>query len=451
MKGRIVILGAGESGAGAAVLAKKNGYDTFVSDKGIISSEAKGILEENAIPFEEGKHSDHLILNADEVVKSPGIPATIPLVVKLKEKGIPIIDELEFAFRFTKAKIIAVTGTNGKTTTTLLIYHLLKEAGLNVGLGGNVGVSMAKQLATQDFDYWVLEVSSFQLDGMIDFRPHIAVLLNITPDHLDRYGFQMQQYIDSKFRIMQNMGSDEHLILFADDENIKKELNKRHIGTSMYKLSLEGLKEKGAGVTAEKLQFRLTDKNSVDWELTKSELPIRGKHNLVNCMAAISAAHLVKLSPQEIRKGLATFQNAPHRMELVTQKEGVDYINDSKATNVESAWYALDSIQKPIIWIAGGTDKGNDYSSLQPLVKERVKALICLGVDNVKIKEAFEGRVGELFETQTMNQAVEMASKLAEKGDVVLLSSACASFDLFKNYEDRGEQFKTAVKALQKN
>jgi UDP-N-acetylmuramoylalanine--D-glutamate ligase len=451
MSKRIVILGAGESGVGAALLAVARGFNTFVSDMGSIAAKYKQVLEDNSIAFEEGRHTADLILNADEVIKSPGIPDKAPIVKALFEKGIPVISELEFAFRFTNAKMIAITGTNGKTTTTLLTYHLLKSAGLNVGLAGNVGKSFARQVLEKEFDYYVLEVSSFQLDGMYAFKSDISILLNITPDHLDRYDYKISNYVDSKFRIAQNMTKGDAFIYFAENPLLAEALPQKEIGAVTYGIHLDSIFGRGAWVEKENLNFCLDSKEGVRFSLSMDELPLQGKHNQINSMAAILAAMLVGIGSETIKKGLTTFKNAPHRLEPVASIKEVMFINDSKATNVDSVYYALESFKQPVVWIAGGTDKGNDYEMIRGLVEEKVKGLVCLGVDNEKLKRAFSGILPKIEETRNVNEAVKLAYAMASAGDAVVLTPACASFDLFKNYEDRGEQFKKAVIEFKNN
>jgi UDP-N-acetylmuramoylalanine--D-glutamate ligase len=442
---RIVILGAGESGTGAAVLAKKQGMDVFVSDLSAIRDDYKKKLEQYAILYEEKQHTEELILSADEVVKSPGIPDKAPLIIKLKEKSIPIISEIELAGRYAKAKTICITGSNGKTTTTMLTYHLLKEAGLNVGLAGNVGNSFALQVAENNFDYYVIELSSFQLDGMYDFRADIAVLLNITPDHLDRYEYNMQNYIDSKMRIIQNQTEDDAFIFWNDDSAIKKELEKRKPKVSLYPFAehkAEGVK----GYVENKNIIINTPKGNFTME--EELVALTGKHNLYNSLASSIAAKLMDIKNDEIRKSLSNFQGVEHRLEKVARVKGVEYINDSKATNVNSCWYALQSMKSPVVLILGGTDKGNDYGEIEALVKEKCKALIFLGADNSRLHEFFDGKMESIYDAGSMREAIGKAYEVAEMGDVVLLSPCCASFDLFKNYEDRGQQFKDCVRKL---
>ena len=442
---RVVVLGGAESGVGAAVLAKVKGYDVFLSDKGQIKEEYAAQLRKWEIPFEQGQHTEELILNADEVVKSPGIPGTVPMVQKIREKGIRVVSEIEFASRFDSAKKICITGSNGKTTTTSLIYYLLQNAGLNVGLGGNIGKSYAYQVATEHFDYYVLEISSFQLDDIYDFRPDIAIITNITPDHLDRYDHKMENYVAAKFKITQNLRSDDCFIFDTDDEITVGHLSKIVLRCKMLPFSQEKEVEQGAFLKDDRMVLRY-DKEETD--LFLEDLALGGKHNIYNSMAAALAAKATGIENEVIRRSLATFQPIEHRLEPVLSIKDVLYINDSKATNVDSAWYALECQKRPVVWIVGGTDKGNDYSVLNALVKEKVKAIVCLGVDNANIHAAFEGMVGTIVDALSAKEAVEKASALAKAGDVVLLSPCCASFDLFKNYEDRGEQFKAAVRNL---
>ena len=442
---RVVVLGGAESGVGAAVLAKVKGFDVFLSDKGQIKEEYAAQLRKWEIPFEQGQHTEQLILNADEVVKSPGIPGTVPLVQKIREKGIRVVSEIEFASRYDSAKKICVTGSNGKTTTTSLIYYLLQNAGLNVGLGGNIGKSYAYQVATEHFDYYVLEISSFQLDDIDSFRPDIAIITNITPDHLDRYDHKMENYVAAKFKITQNLRSDDCFIFDTDDEITVGHLSKIVLRCKMLPFSQEKEVKQGAFLKDDKMVLRY-DKEETDIFL--QDLALGGKHNIYNSMAAALAAKAAGIENEVIRTSLSTFQPIEHRLEPVLSIKDVLYINDSKATNVDSAWYALECQKRPVVWIVGGTDKGNDYSVLNDLVKEKVKAIVCLGVDNAKIHAAFEGMVGTIVDALSAKEAVEKSAALAKAGDVVLLSPCCASFDLFKNYEDRGEQFKAAVRNL---
>ncbi len=443
----MVILGSGESGVGSAILAKQKGYEVFVSDKGAIKEKYKTPLQENSIAFEEGKHSEELILNATEVVKSPGIPEKAEMVQKLKAKNIPVISEIEFAGRYTDAKKICITGSNGKTTTTMLTYHILKKAGYNVGLGGNVGKSFAYQVATENFDYYVLELSSFQLDDMYQFKADVAVLLNITPDHLDRYEYKFENYTKSKFRITQNQTKEDSFVYCADDKVIEEFMKHHEIKAEPVPFSIKK-KIEGNGAYLNENQLTLNYKNQNPLIMTIEQLALQGKHNVYNSMAASLAARIVDVRKETIRESLQDFQNVEHRLEFVASINGVEFINDSKATNVNSTWYALESMEKPTVWICGGQDKGNDYNELTEIVKGKVKAIVCLGVDNKKIIKAFEGLVETIVETKTAREAVAASYKLAKKGDAVLLSPACASFDLFQNYEDRGMQFKAAVRGL---
>ena len=442
---RVVVLGGAESGVGAAVLAKVKGYDVFLSDKGEIKEKYADELRKWEIPFEQGRHTEDLILNADEVVKSPGIPGTVPMVQKIREKGIRVVSEIEFASRFDSARKICVTGSNGKTTTTSLIYHLLQQAGLNVGLGGNIGQSYAYQVATAHFDYYVLEISSFQLDDIYDFRPDIAIITNITPDHLDRYDHKMDNYVAAKFKITQNLRADDCFIFDSDDAITVGHLSKIVLRCKMLPFSQEKEVEQGAFLKDDKIVLRY-DKEETDIFL--EELALGGRHNVYNSMAAALAAKATGIGNEVIRRSLATFQPIEHRLEPVLSIKDELYINDSKATNVDSAWYALECQKRPVVWIVGGTDKGNDYSVLDSLVKEKVKAIVCLGVDNAKIHAAFGDLVPVMADALSAEEAVKKAAAFAAPGDVVLLSPCCASFDLFKNYEDRGEQFKAAVRNL---
>ena len=442
---RIVILGGGESGVGSAVLAKVKGFDVFLSDMGKISDEYASMLEKWEIPFEQGCHTEELILNADEVIKSPGIPSTAPMVKKIEEKGIGVISEIEFAGRYDNAKKICITGSNGKTTTTSLIYHLLCQAGLNVGLGGNIGKSYAYQVATEKFDIYVLELSSFQLDNMYDFKADIAVITNITPDHLDRYEYKMENYVKAKFRVTRNMSSDDCFIFCSDDEITVNHLNQIVMKAKMLPFTQKTQVEQGAYVDGDRMIVRFKED---ECDMYLQELALGGKHNIYNSMAAALAAKAMDIDNEVIRDGLATFQAVEHRLEKVLSIRDVLYINDSKATNVDAAWYALECQTRPVVWIAGGTDKGNDYSTLVPLVKEKVKALICMGVDNAKLHEAFDEHVEWTYDVRSAEEAVKIADSIAASGDVVLLSPCCASFDLFKNYEDRGRKFKEAVRNL---
>ena len=440
-------MGGGESGVGAAVLAKVKGFDVFLSDNGQIAGHYADDLRKWDIPFEEGGHTEDLILNADEVIKSPGIPSTVPMIQKLEAKGTPILSEIEFAGRYDNAKKICITGSNGKTTTTSLIYYLLQNAGLNVGLGGNIGKSYAYQVATEHFDYYVLEISSFQLDNCYEFHPDIAIITNITPDHLDRYGYQLENYVKAKFRITRNLSPEDCFIFDSDDEITIDHLNKIILSAKRLPFTQKTEVEQGAFVKDDKIVVKYEDE---ECDIFLKELALGGKHNIYNSMAAALAAKASGIDNKTIRESLATFQPVEHRLEPVLSIKDVLYINDSKATNVDAAWYPLECQSKPVVWIVGGKDKGNDYEVLKPLVKDKVKAIVCLGVDNSKIKAAFGDIVGEgkLVETRSAADAVKEASKFAEAGDVVLLSPCCASFDLFTSYEDRGRKFKEAVRML---
>jgi UDP-N-acetylmuramoylalanine--D-glutamate ligase len=441
----IAILGAGESGCGAALLARTRGMDVFVSDMGVIADKYRQLLIDNAIAFEEGKHTEEKIMTAAEVIKSPGIPDKSPMIKKLHEKGIPVISEIEFAARYTQAKKLCITGTNGKTTTTLLTYHILKKAGLNVGLAGNVGTSFAMQVATGDHDYYVIELSSFQLDGMYDFRADVSVLLNITPDHLDRYEYKLENYIDSKFRITRNQRPEDAFIYCADDPILTAALSNHPVAATAYPFSIT--KEEGMSGFVKNENLHINIKNQ-DLHMSIFDLALQGKHNLYNTMAAGIAARIIDIRKEIVRESFADFKNIEHRLEPVMTVHGIEFINDSKATNVNSTWYALECMQKPVVWIVGGVDKGNDYETLRELVKEKVKAIVCLGTDNKKIIETFSDIVPEIAEAKSATEAVKASYEFGRKGDVVLLSPACASFDLFKNYEDRGWQFKKAVRGL---
>ncbi|RNL84485.1 UDP-N-acetylmuramoyl-L-alanine--D-glutamate ligase [Sinomicrobium pectinilyticum] len=442
---RLVVLGGGESGVGTAILGKKAGFEVFVSDKGIIKEKYKDVLEQHEITWEEGKHTAERIYSADLVMKSPGIPDKVPLIRELAGRGIPVISEIEFAAGYTNGQLIGITGSNGKTTTTMLTYHLLKSEGLDVGMAGNIGDSFAQMVAEDDKAYFVLEISSFQLDGVVHFRPHIAVITNITPDHLDRYEYEFRNYIASKFRITINQTEEDYLIYDADDEVITDWLEKHPVKSRLLPFSLEKEISNGAYVKENKIILTI-DNDQIT--MSTDTLALEGKHNIKNTMAASLVAHLVKVRKKTIRESLENFQGVEHRLEKVLKIQNVQYINDSKATNVNAAMYALDSMSAPTVWIVGGEDKGNDYGVLMPLVREKVKAIICLGIDNTKIIETFGKVVDLMVETQSMEEAVKIAYKIAEKGDNVLLSPACASFDLFQNYEDRGSQFKEAVKRL---
>ena len=443
---RLVILGGGESGVGTAILGKKKGYDVFVSDFGKIKENYKEVLTINKIAWEDEKHTEELILNADVVMKSPGIPEKSPIVKKLLEKKIPVISEIEFAAPFTTATTIGITGSNGKTTTTLLTYHLLKQGGLNVGLAGNIGKSFAWQVAENKHDCYVLELSSFQLDGIINYKPDIAVLLNISPDHLDRYNYDYNLYIDSKFRITMNQNEDDYFIYDEDDEAIANWLANHKIKANKLPFSLTKKIDEGASITENnEININLNEENFI---MPINKLALEGKHNVKNTMAATTVAQLMNIRKATIRESLTNFQGAEHRLEKVLKINNVQYINDSKATNVNATFFALDSMNTPTVWIVGGVDKGNDYDEIMSLVREKVKGIICLGVDNKKLADKFEGIVDMFVETTSMSEAVKIANKMAEKGDTVLLSPACASFDLFENYEDRGRQFKQAVQNL---
>ncbi len=436
---RIVVLGAGESGTGAAILAKEKGFDVFVSDCGTISEPYRALLDQNGIPWEDGKHSEELILNADEVIKSPGIPLTAPLIQKLQAQGTSIISEIEFAARYTNAKMICITGSNGKTTTTSLIFYILKQAGLNVGLAGNIGNSLALQVAREKHDYYVIELSSFQLDNMYDFKADIAILLNITPDHLDRYDYKFQNYVDAKFRITRNQTKEDSFIYWAEDPVIDREMKKLQLGATLY-------------------PYGFTQPNPLP--VGEEELALKGRHNVLNSMAATIAANVVGIKKEVIRESLMTFQGVDHRLQYVATVRGVRWINDSKATNVNSCWYALEAMTTPTVLILGGKDKGNDYSEIDELVKEKCHTLVFMGLHNEKLREHFgklvESQNGtepverpiQIIDTDNLHDAVQAAYEAAHEGDTVLLSPCCASFDLFKSYEDRGEQFMAAVRAL---
>jgi len=441
---RLVVLGGGESGVGAAILGKQKGYEVFVSDKGEIKETYKKVLLENKIDWEEKQHTEEKILNADVVMKSPGIPDKVALVQKLIEKEVPVISEIEFAAQFTNATIVGITGSNGKTTTTLLTHHLLKDE-ISVGIAGNIGDSFAEQVAEGNYDNYVLELSSFQLDGIESFKPHIAVITNISEDHLDRYEYQFENYIASKFRITKNQTAKDYLIYDADDIEIEKYLNSHEVKATLIPFSLT--KKLNQGVYLDNDNIKLTINEEIITMPVKN-LALEGKHNVKNAMASAAVANLLKIRKATIRESLSNFQGVEHRLENVLKIQNVQYINDSKATNINAVFYALDSMQSPTVWIAGGVDKGNDYTELLSLVNEKVKAIICLGKDNQKIKNVFQNTVETLVETESINEAVRMAYKLAEKGDNVLLSPACASFDLFENYEDRGRQFKAAIRNL---
>lgn len=442
---KIAILGAGESGVGSAVLAVKQGFEVLLSDKGIIKEKYKQELLARNINFEENTHNEAWILSANEVIKSPGIPDHAPLIQKLREHNIPVISEIEFAARYTNATLIGITGTNGKTTTTLLTYHILCKAGLNVGLAGNIGKSFALQVAENNFDYYVLELSSFQLDGMYKVRLNIAVLLNITPDHLDRYNYELQNYIDAKFRIIQNQTTADYFIYCSDDELVNKHFNTLKAQAQLLPFSLQQSFTAGAYIENENL---IINHNHNTFSMSIHDLALQGKHNQYNSMAAGLSARVLEVRKEIIRESLEDFVNVEHRLEFVAKVHGIEFINDSKATNVNSTWYALESMNNPVVWIVGGQDKGNDYCMLMNLVKDKVKAIVCLGKDNSKIHKAFKGIITLIEDATTAEEAVKKAYRLGKKGDIVLLSPACASFDLFENYEDRGHQFKQAVRSL---
>lgn len=447
MQKLISIIGAGESGVGSAILAKKKGYEVWVSDYGKIKPEYKSQLEEQGISYEEGRHSAEKILTSEKIIKSPGISPELSLLLAAKKRNIPIIGEIEFAASFTNASLIGITGTNGKTTTTLLTYHILKNAGINVGMAGNVGYSFAKQVATEEFDYYILELSSFQLDDMWTVSLDFAVLLNISPDHLDRYG-SMKNYVDSKFRINQNQNSEQCFIYCADDELIRNKLTSHKTDSQLLPFSYqeEQLLE-GAWVSQNYINIKI-NKPKIEFTMSVDQLTIAGKHNTYNSMAAAIIANSLMIRKESIRESLSDFKNVEHRLEYVNKVKGIHFINDSKATNVNAAWYALESVDNPIIWIAGGIDKGNDYSSLSPLVKDKVRIIVCLGKDNMRLHQAFRKDVDMMINASSAEEAVQLAYGLGEKGETVLLSPACASFDLFENYQDRGNQFKRSVRRL---
>lgn len=441
---RIVILGAAESGAGAAVLAKVKGFDVFVSDMSVIKDKYKSLLDNYGIEWEEGRHTEELILNADEIIKSPGIPEKAPMIQKVKAKGIPIISEIEFAGRYTDAKMICITGSNGKTTTTSLIYHILKNAGYNVGLAGNIGSSLALQVATENYEYYVIELSSFQLDNMYDFKADIAVLMNITPDHLDRYDFKMQNYVDAKMRITQNQTESDAFIFWNDDPIVKEELKRYNLKAQLFPFS--EFKGNGAIAYAEDNKYVIEVPTPFNMEL--EELALTGKHNLYNSLAAGITANIAGVSDEKLRESLSNFAGVEHRLEKAGRVRGIDFVNDSKATNVNACWYALESMKQPTVLILGGIDKGNDYSEIFELVKEKCRGLVFLGVDNKKLHDNFDQFGLPIKDVQSMKACVEECYNMAQPGDCVLLSPCCASFDLFKNMEDRGEQFKKYVKEL---
>lgn len=445
MSKKIVILGAGESGAGSAVLAKKHGFDVFVSDKGEIKENYREILERNNIAWEAGNHTESLILRADEIIKSPGIPENAPIIELIRSKGIPVISEIEFAGRYSRGTKICITGSNGKTTVTNLIYHILKKAGKNAAMTGNVGNSFAMAVAEGDYDYYVIELSSFQLDGMFQFKADIAILMNITPDHLDRYDHNLQNYIDAKFRVTQNQTKDDFLIYWDGDPIIRTELSRKKYEMTLLPFSDEKKEGMTAYIDNEELIIDYQNKTSL---MTIHDFALKGRHNTYNSMAAAIAGKILNIRKEVIRESLADFQGVEHRLEPVITVCGINFINDSKATNVNSTWYAIECMETKIVWIVGGVDKGNDYSELFPVVQKKVIAIVCLGKDNRKILEAFKDKVPTIVETASMEEAVRSSYYLAKKGDTVLLSPACASFDLFRNYEDRGRQFKQAVRNL---
>jgi UDP-N-acetylmuramoylalanine--D-glutamate ligase len=442
---RLVVLGGAESGVGTAILGKEKGYEVFVSDFGQIKDNYKEVLNAHKIEWEEQQHTEELILNATVVMKSPGIPEKVSIVQKLVQMGIPVISEIEFAAPFTKAVTIGITGSNGKTTTTMLTYHLLKSGGLNIGLGGNIGKSFAEQVAADQFDSYVLELSSFQLDGIVDYKPHIAIITNISPDHLDRYDYKYENYIASKFRITRNQTEEDYLIYDADDEAINEWLKNNKTRAKLIPFSLTKTFDQGAFIKNNIMEVSI---NQEEFKMETETIALEGKHNMKNAMAATAVAKLMQIRKATIRESLSNFQGVEHRLENVLKIQNVQYINDSKATNVNATFFALDSMNSPTVWIVGGVDKGNDYNELMSLVNEKVKAIVCLGVDNKKIIEAFGNVVDVMVEVSSMSDAVKMAQRLTEKGDTVLLSPACASFDLFQNYEDRGIQFKQAVQNL---
>ncbi|ATA93928.1 UDP-N-acetylmuramoyl-L-alanine--D-glutamate ligase [Capnocytophaga canimorsus] len=442
---KLVILGGGESGVGAAILGKKKHWDVFLSDKGKVATKYAEVLNQHTIRWEENKHTESEILSADCIIKSPGIPDTVEIIKKAKEKHIEIISEIEFAYRYTKGKIIAITGSNGKTTTTSLTYHILKESGLNVGVAGNIGKSFAQMVAEDDKEYYVLEISSFQLDGITSFKPHIAILLNITPDHLDRYDYKMENYIASKFRITENQTEDDYFIYDIDDPIIAQWLEKNEIKSQKIPFSIE--KELNKGIYSLKDIIHMNIDNQT-FEIEVKEMSLKGKHNVKNSMAASVSSRLLKVRKESIRESLKGFVGEPHRLEFVKTVEGITYINDSKATNVNSVFFALDTMKTPVVWIVGGVDKGNDYSPLLPYVHEKVRAIVCLGKDNSPILKSFGNVIDNIVETQSMEEAVFLSKQFAKNGDTVLLSPACASFDLFKNYEERGNEFKKEVEKL---
>ncbi|ACU64377.1 UDP-N-acetylmuramoyl-L-alanine--D-glutamate ligase [Chitinophaga pinensis] len=446
MQKKLIILGAGESGIGAALLGKQQGYDVFVSDGGAIKDIYKQELAVNHIPFEEGRHSWDVILNADEIIKSPGIPEKSELMKKVRAQQVPVISEIEFAYRYSKdSKVIAITGSNGKSTTTALTFNIFETAGLHAAMVGNIGLSYARQIATAPADYYIVEVSSFQLDDIRDFKPNVAILLNITPDHLDRYDYKMANYVASKFRIAMNQGPEDYFVYCIDDPEITNYLKEHTIYSTTIPFTIMEPLKQGGFMANEQVNIQVNDEPMI---VSMYDLALKGKHNLYNSMAAGIAGRTMDIRKEKIRESLTSFKSLEHRMEYVATVRGVDFINDSKATNVNSLWFALESMEHPVVLVMGGVDKGNDYSAIRDLVKEKVKAIICLGVDNAPIQDALSGYTPVMIDTRSMKDAVNAAFQYAAKGDVVLLSPACASFDLFKNYEDRGRQFKEAVKEL---
>lgn len=445
LNGRLVVLGGGESGAGAAVLGKVKGMDVFLSDMGTIPAKYKELLDKYAIPYEEGHHTEEKILNADVVVKSPGIPPYAPMVEKIVAKGIPVLSEIEFAAGFTDSKMVCITGSNGKTTTTLLTYHILQKAGIDVGLAGNVGKSLALQVAEDPHDTYVIELSSFQLENMYRFKANIAVIMNITPDHMDRYDHKMENYVAAKFRILQNQTKDDFFVYWQDDPVIRRQI--AQVQSEALKLPFGLEREDATASWVEEGIVHFATPGEV-WEVPRDRLALKGLHNLYNSMAAGISASVLKIRKENIREALEDFEAVEHRLEYVATVDGVRYVNDSKATNVNSTWYALESMTTPTVLILGGKDKGNDYSEIEPLVKEKVKAIVCMGLHNEKLLEFFTGKVPVIADTHTLEDALRECRKLASEGDTVLLSPCCASFDLFKSYEDRGDRFKAAVKAM---
>ncbi|MBC8172506.1 MAG: UDP-N-acetylmuramoyl-L-alanine--D-glutamate ligase [Chitinophagales bacterium] len=445
MAKKVVILGSGESGTGAAILAKQKGFDVFVSDKGSIKDIYKYKLEREGIDYEEGDHNYEIIFSADEIIKSPGVQEKYEVMKKVRERNIPVVGEIEFAYRYCDGKIIAITGSNGKSTCTALTYHILHKAGLDVVMGGNIGISFAELVATSTHAYYVLEISNFQLDDTVLFQPYIAILLNITPDHLDSYNYQFEKYVDSKFRIAMNQTASDYFIYCADDEVIKENIRKYPVHATQLSFTLHNEPRQGAWVEGDTMIIQFNQNKTT---MTISELALQGKHNQYNSMAAAIASHVLDIKKESTREALSDFMGLEHRLEFVGKVHGISFINDSKATNVNSTWYALETQETPVIWIAGGVDKGNDYSLLVELVKKKVKAIICLGADNLKLHESFSKHVDLIINTNSMEEAVQMAYRVGKNGDVVLLSPACASFDLFENFEDRGNQFKQKVREL---